>query len=45
MVNAVLAIITAPIDRRHGWGYTTKKSGIFRRYKPPLFYENTRYIQ
>ena len=45
MVNAVLAIIRVSIDRRHDWGYATEKSGIFRRYRPPQFYEIWRYIQ
>jgi len=44
MVIAVFAIVTASVDRMVDWGYTTKKSGIFKRFRPHKNYEKTRYL-
>ena len=39
-----LAIIEAPAEQWHGWGYATEKSGCFRRYRPRKNNEKKRYF-
>ena len=42
MKNTVFALFEDHIDRRLKRGYATMKYGIFRRYRPPQFYEKKR---
>ena len=42
MKNSVFAPFEQLFDRRHEKLSATEKSGIFRRYRPPQFYEKMR---